>query len=274
VSSPAPPHDPWSEVATLIGDVGRSAERARRYRELAMSLAEPAFDRALAIGSEVRQAARTGAIAALAGADAELREIQARCTEGIARVQSSPPYRDLVAAFDAGDATRAAELASVVFAGLSASPASRTLYCPVAIAGGKSVDHFLPAGACAERIHTIAGEGLSGTSGSDVSSPGSDEAICPVRLSESHDESESPVALAFAPEAFAALVGRVAESDEVLFYARRLRAEFVVSCAPRVSDEWWDIRPDAYRRYLEDLKEALTGRSLVLVVERPTDASS
>jgi hypothetical protein len=258
----------------LIAEVGWSAERARRYRDLATSVAEPAFDRALAIGSEVRQAARAGTVAALAGAVAELREIQARCQEGINHVRRSVRYQHLLAAFEAGDSTRAAELASAVFDGVSASPASQTLYSPVAIAGGKSVDHFLPATICAERIRTVADEGLSGASDAGVSSPGSDESIRPLRLSETHDESESPISLAFAPTALPGLLGRLTDSDEMLFYARRLRAEFVVSCTSRVSDEWWGIRPDAYRRYLEDLKEALTARSLVLVIEPPDRASS
>jgi len=157
---------------------------------------------------------------------------------------------------------------------VSAAPVTRTLYAPVAIGGGKSVDHFLPADACADRIRTIAADGLAGASDADVSSPGSDEAIYPLRLSETHDEGESPIALAFAPDAVPGLVGRLAGSDVVLLYAHRLRAEFVVSCTSEVSDEWWEIRPDAYQRYLEELKVALTARSLVLVMEPSRQASS
>jgi hypothetical protein len=274
VSASAPPGDRWAEVAALIGDVGRSAERARRYRALAASLAEPAFERALAIGSEVRQAARGGAdAAALAGAIEELRDLDARCGAEIARIRATRQYADLLAAFESDDAARAADLASAVFESVTVAPAGTILYSPVAIGGGKSLDHFLPPTACADRIRTIATEGLVAASDAHGIVPGADEAIQPLRLTATHDEADSPVALAFAPEVLPPRIGCLADGDTVLVYARRLRAEFVVSCASRVSDEWWEIRPDAYRRYLEDLQQALTARDLTLVIE-PTPAAS
>ena len=100
-----------------------------------------------------------------------------------------------------------------------------------------------------------------------------DDAIQPLRLATTHDEADSPVALAYAPESLPRRAGFLLGGDAGLVYARRLQAEFVVSCASDVSDEWWEIRPDAYRRYLEDLQRALDTRGLALVIE-PSAAAS
>ena len=53
-------------------------------------------------------------------------------------------------------------------------------------------------------------------------------------------------------------------------YAERLTADFVVSCAAEASDEWWSVRPNAYRTYLDDLRVALTARSITMVIEPRT----
>jgi hypothetical protein len=259
----------------LIGEVGRNAERARRYRALVASVAEPTFERALAIGSEVRQLARGGSDAgALAGVIAELRDLDARCGGEIARVRATGPYQDLLIAYEADDdAARAADLAQVVFAGVSAAPVTRTLYSPVTIGGGKSVDHFLAPDICAERIRTIADVGLAVVNDLSGLFPGADESIQPLRLTTTHDEADSPIALAFGAAVLPPKVGWLTGGDIALVYARHLRAEFVVSGASSVSDEWWEIRPDAYRQYLEDLQRALTARGLALVLE-PSSAES
>src|SRR5207249_6113584 len=94
-----------------------------------------------------------------------------------------------------------------------------------------------------------------------------DDLVRPLRLGESHDESESPIALAFPPGSVPGAVGRLSGGGVVLLYAPRLRADFTVSCVARVSDEWWKIRPGAYRSYLEELRGALEARSLGLEIE-------
>jgi hypothetical protein len=50
----------------------------------------------------------------------------------------------------------------------------------------------------------------------------------------------------------------------VLFYAERLRAKFTIACVADVDDEWWRIRPDAYRSYVDDLEAALAVEGLTV----------
>jgi hypothetical protein len=60
----------------------------------------------------------------------------------------------------------------------------------------------------------------------------------------------------------------LAGTDLVLLYAERLVAPFVVTCSPSVDDEWWAVRPDAYRDYLEALRSTLSPGGLSVVVEK------
>ncbi len=261
--SPGAPTDLWAEAATLIGEVARRAENARRYRGLAATVAEPSFERAIAIGSDVRHAARRGATAFLIPMLAELRVLGDRCEAAVHGVRASPPYRELVQAFEGGDTTRATELASLVFDRVHVGAHESRAYWAVPLAAGKSLDHFLPADACAERIANIAEQGL--TAPSDAPALGGDEVVRPLHLSSTHDESESPIALAFDPGTIQSPVGRLEGGEVVLVYTPRLRTTFTVSYTAEVTDEWWRIRPDAYVRYLEALRAALTARSITLV---------
>ena len=231
MSGTSPSGDPWQDAAALIAEAGRSAEDAWRYRQLASTIAEPIFERALAIGSEVRRAAREGRTAALEDLTAELRELVTRCRNGIAEVRASSSYREAVHAFTNGDQARIAELAGAIFHGVVPLPTPGRLYWSVAIGGRGSVDHFLPAGVCAARIETTKREGL--TTSAEAPERGGDGLIRPVLLSRRHDESESPIALAFDPAELPGPVCGLSGSELVLVYAERLTADFVVSSRPR-----------------------------------------
>jgi hypothetical protein len=149
-----------------------------------------------------------------------------------------------------------------------ALPAPSRLYWSVAIGGRGAVDHFLPAEACAARIESAKREGL--TSPADAPERGGDDLIRPVILSRRHDEAESPIALAFELAELPGPVCGLSGSEIALVYAERLTANFVVSCAEEASDEWWSVRPNAYRAYLDDLRIALTARSITMVIEPRT----
>ncbi len=269
MSAPAAAPDPGAEAAALIGEAGRSAEDARRYRALADSLAPASFDRALAIGSEIRAAARRGAVEALVPFAAELRGLVARCRDAVGEVREGRTYQEAVRAFRSGDAAKAAALACDVFSGVAPRPGGGTLYYPLAIGGGRSVDHFLALDECAARIDACHRDGL--TSPSAAPDRGGNEEIRPIALTARHDEAESPIALAFEAGTFGAPTCALTGTETVLLYSTRTRADFVVSCAPRVSDEWWEIRPDAYRAYVDGLRAALAARSITLIVEPEPD---
>lgn len=258
------PRDVADEAATLIGDVGRSAERARRYRALAATIAEPTFDRVIMIGSEVRRAARTGGGGAIVTAVDELRALLRRCEEGIAEVQASTAYRSLAEAYAANDAEKATELAVAVFAGIVSETPSTPVHWPVPISSRRAGEHFVTPEQCATLIVEIGRAGI--TAPKEAPALGGDETIRPVRLTGPADASDGPITLAFDPSALKVPVGRLTEADDLLWYSAHLAAPFTVEATASVSDEWWEIRPSAYAQYLEDLRRALAERGLILRV--------
>ena len=265
---PMPGPDPLAEAAALIRDVGRSTQHARRYRDLAVAVAEPILDRTLAIGSDLRRAARGRGpepATAIAAAIAELRNLLARCEEAIDGIKTSSAYQEAVASFAAGEAERVAPLATAIFTDVIPYEPAGFLYWAVPLSNGRSGTHFLAPEEVAARLYVIAIEGFSAA----IQPPelGGDETIRPVMLTDQHEGSESPLALAFEPHAIPAPVCRLEGSNVVLFYAERLAATFVVSCTANVNDEWWKARPDTYRQYLEELRDALSARALRAVIE-------
>ncbi len=259
--------DVFAEAADRIADAARAAEDARRYRALAGAVAEPTFDRALAIGSDVRAAARRGEPAAVVPLLAELRELTERCRAGIAEIRASAVYQDAARAYAAAEPRRVAELASLLFADLALEHPG-TLYWSVPILGGRSHEHFLSAVACTDRIADLLHAGIPAAS--PPPARGADEILLPIVFTTSHEESESPVALALAPGAFPAPACRIVESEVVLYYAERLAADFTVTIAAETDDEWWRVRPAAYQTYVAELRAALTARSIPNAVAEET----
>ncbi len=256
--TPDPPtRDAWDEAAALITEVGRLSEDARRYRALGTLVAEPTFDRVLAIGSEVRQAARAGRNAPIVTAVLELRALLARCANALTELRADETYREMLASYAAGDAARTVEIAAKVYTDVTTAIASRPLHWPVPLRGRGAVEHFVPAERCAGTILDLAATGIPAPG--EVPDLGGDGAVRPIRFSESPDPAESPITLVVAPDVLPGPVGRLAGSDVVLWYAERLKIPFGVAATASVGDEWWQVRPDAYRTYLEDLRRALAG---------------
>lgn len=263
------PIDVRDEAAELIGQVGRRAQYAARYRALATTVAEPAFDRAIAIGSEIRQADRTGRSELIAAAVRELREQLRRCEEGLRDVRASASYRALVEAYATADVQRATELAVRVFAGVTSDAPSVAMHWPVPISGGRSADHFISPERCVATIRRVLEEGIPAPE--DAPALGGDDEVRPVGLTSSADTAESPITLLFEPRALPGPLGGLRE-DVGLWYAERLRAAFTVTAATTVRDEWWEIRPDAYAEYVTALARALAEAGLSLSMRSETTA--
>ena len=259
--------DPLARVADLIRDVGLAAERARRYRTLAASVAEPAFERALVIGTAIRRSLRDPERQRADAADAarELEALLAGCTRALTELQASDRYREAVAAVAAGATDRLARLAPALFSDVEPFSGARLVYWPVPIGGTRPAAHFLPAAECAARIARWASDGLvAATPPPEV---GADERIPAVVLAAEHDVAESPIALVVAADVFPAPLCRLAGGTTVLFYAARVRVPFRVRAAAVVSDEWWAVRPDAYRTYVDELRSALAPSGIAFDVE-------
>ncbi len=72
------------------------------------------------------------------------------------------------------------------------------------------------------------------------------------------------MALTIEPASFGVPVCRVGVGGDVALYVARLRVPFAVRCAPALHDEWWAVRPDAYERYVAELRAELTARAIPL----------
>ena len=263
---PAP--DPAEEAARLIREVGRSAQEARRYRRLATRIADPTFDRALALGSVVRAELRAGDgnTPGFAAVMAELRTLLEGCEHAIAEVRCDEVYREAAAGFTAGAVERVAALAPAIFTDVAAGCTAATLFWPFPIAGRRSDSHFLAPAECAERIHAAAAAGI------EAQDPppglGADDAIGAVVLAAEPDVVESPITVVIDRAALSTSLCHLEGTASALYYAPRLRAPFVIRCAALVHDEWWAVRPDAYRDYVNDLRNALGAYGIQLEIER------
>jgi hypothetical protein len=263
--------DPVERAAQLIREVGLAAQRARRYRGLAASVAEPAFERALAIGTAIRQALRDPVRqrAEAEHAAVELATTLERCTRAVAELQTEQPYREALDAVAAGALDRLARIAPAIFTDVEPFPDSRLVFWPVPIAGRTQTAHFLPPSECAERIRRLALEGFeAATPPPDL---GADERIPAIVLADEPDVTESPLAVVVEAAAFPAPLCRLAGGSAALFYARRVRLPFRVRAAATLTDEWWAIRPDAYRTYVDELRASLAAIGIELETEAVAD---
>jgi hypothetical protein len=256
--------DPVERVAELIRQVGRAAQQARRYRALVATVAEPAFDRALAIGTTIRQSLRDPERQQREAAHAaeELEAVRQRCERAIDDVHDSTVYQAALTAVTAGAVNDVTRLAPAIFDQVEPFPDAALLYSPLPIAGGPPGAHFIPPSECAARILAIASEGL--IAASPPPELGADERIPAIVLADEHDVAESPLTLVLDAHALPVPVCRLAGSNVALFYAARLHVPFRVRTAAAVSDEWWAIRPDAYREYVDELGAALIASGITV----------
>lgn len=260
------PSDVLAEAAALIRDAGLSAEQARRYRALASTIADPTFDRTLALGSTIRLAGRDrpGSESVLRAAIDELRQLLARSEAAIADVRASALHRAAAAGFAAGNAAQVTPLAIELFTDVIADESLGVVTWDVPLGGGSGSEHFASPEECAARIASIAQDGVPAAS--PPPHLGADDAITPVTLAAEVGAADSPVTLVFERARLPAPVCRLEHSPLVLFYAPRLRSPFTVHCTAEVTDEWWSIRPDAYAQWLAALGPLLKAQGLAVAV--------
>jgi hypothetical protein len=248
--------DVFAAAADLIRDVGERSQAARRYRDLA-SVADAAFERALALGTTVRRARRagTGALPEVAAAVAELQSLLGACENGLTRVRSSERYGTLVEAVRDERFERICELASAVFTDVTPHPGTRTVFWTLPLAGKRGQDHFLSAAECARRIRDFRADGIPAAA--PAPDLGADDQVPAVVLLTDQDAAESPFALAMDTGQLRVPPCRLAGTPIVLAYGLRLRAPFRVWGAATSNDEWWATGGDTYPAYLRQLRAAL-----------------
>jgi hypothetical protein len=264
--------DGLERVTALLAEVGACYQRGRRYRAIANDCEARFFEPALDVGSEIRVAERRGTLApeAVAVAVGTLEDLLTACRAAIAAAQSSPLYQRALVAWAAEDWSRVGELAPALFAAVERYEQCPTLHHAVPLAAGRrGAEHFISAAECASHICAALEEGL--TPARNALELGADEMLRALTLDDDPANAESPITLAIDPVALIVPVCRIVPGGEALVYGARLRVPMRVECASAVTDEWWMVRPDAYRRYVDELEAELTARGVAL--ERAAPAS-
>jgi hypothetical protein len=261
-----PSPDALAEAAALIRDVGLSAERARRYRALATTVAAPMLDRSIEIGSAVRRAGRDLGHGhdSIAAALTELRQLLAGSEAAIAAVRAEPRYRDAAAAFARGDVGRVSRLAAEIFTDVEPGDAFGRVAWEVPVGGERRGEHFASPATCVARIAAVRRDGLRAASA--PAGLGGDEIIAPIALTTDLDAGDGPLLVVYDVGSLPAPPCRLAGSTVALVYAARLNAPFGVRIAATVTDEWWTIRPDAYEEWRMTLAPLLAAEGLTLEV--------
>ena len=253
-------------VNDLVAKIGAAYKNAGRYRRLAPTCETRYLGPALTISSALRRIIRSDEPrrVEIEGQIARLRELLAECEAAIDEVRASDLYRRTHLAWQEGDGEYLSHALPEIFSSVAAERPNAPLYYPIQLRNPraeKREGHFTPAIALAERIALLARDGIPAeSSGNGL---GTDELIRAVPLGDDPESIESPVAVRIAPEALRAVaVCRVDLADDLLAYTPRLSAGVEVHCAPEAGDEWWAIRPDAYREYVLELRDALAARGI------------
>lgn len=258
--------DALEKIAELIAAVGRCYQDARRYRSIAAASEDGTLEQALEIGAAVRRGARGGGLDAASASEAcgRLRALLAECEAAVAGVRTSDAYHRAVRAWNEGRGSEVAALAPEIFTEVEPYPDCPSLYYPVPVAGRRrGGEHFVPPETCAATIADTARDGIGASrTPADL---GADDTIRAVFLSDDPEALESPIALVIEPQNLGVPVCRVGAGGDVTVYVATLRVPFAVRCAPAVTDEWWAVRPDAYARYVSELRAALRASAIPVV---------
>jgi hypothetical protein len=259
--------DILEEIAGAITEVADCHLRGRRYRMIAAFCEREVLEPALAIGSEVRLTHRRGGPArerATAMLD-ELRRLKDACESAIAGVHASAPYRVLVDAWNGGRHGDVAAAAPGVFTAVESYPRCPIVYHPIIVATRRAgAEHFITPVACAESIARVAREGIAPARALDL---GADEAVQAVALSDGFETLETPIAVAIDPAVVGVPMCRVVPVGDALVYTPLLRVPWHVRVAAAATDEWWAVRPEAYRDYVQELKAELAARRIALTTD-------
>jgi hypothetical protein len=258
------PADALDIVAALTAEVGTCYQRARRYRALAARCEDFYLARALEIGSEVRRAARGGLTdtTALAAAVISLRTLVSECEAEIAQVRGGDAYRRAAAAWADDRWDEVAAAAPAIFAAVEPYDPCPTLYWAISITARRRGDeHFISPAVCAAAILDARREGIRAAA--PPPDLGADETVGAIVLTDDPETAESPVLLAIDPADLPPAC-RVAPAGDALIYARSLRVPFEVRLAESVTDEWWAVRPEAYREYAAGLRAELAASAITV----------
>jgi hypothetical protein len=249
--------DAFARIEEQVVAIGELLEQTRRYRPLATESAE-LYAAVSRVTARVRRANRDAG-----GAGLDL-EALARAVESSGRAvrhlleefHSSPTYRALLDALGREDDAASRQLVPQVFADLQPTLAAGDLYWPLAAKRGEGL---LDPEAAAEAVTRMAHEGIEPQAGPGV---GADSSIRPIRFFAGIAGIDAALWVIVAGEQVSAPAFRAPELDEVLVYARRLRAPFSVGLRGESPDDWLELRAGGYEPYRERCRELIAARGV------------
>jgi hypothetical protein len=250
--------DAFARIEEQVVAIGELLEQTRRYRPLASESAE-LYAAVSRVTARVRRANRD------AGGGLDL-EVLARAVESSAgavrhlleEFHSSPSYRALLDALARDDDDASRQLVPQVFADLEPATAAGDLFWPL---GAKRGEGLLDPEAAAEAVTRMAHEGIEPQAGPGV---GADASIRPIRFFAGIAGIDVALWVIVAGERVSAPAFRAPELDEVLVYARRLRAPFSVGLRRESPDDWLELRVGGYEPYRERCRELIAARGVVV----------
>jgi hypothetical protein len=250
--------DVFARIEEQVVAIGELLEQTRRYRPLASESAE-LYAAVSRVTARVRRANRD------AGGGLDL-EALARAVESSAEAvrhlleefHSSPTYRALLDALAREDDAASRQLVPQVFADLEPTIAAGDLFWPL---GAKRGEGLLDPEAAAEVVTRMAREGIEPQAGPGV---GADASIRPIRFFAGIAGIDAALWVIVAGGLVSAPAFRAPELDEVLVYARRLRAPFSVGLRRESPDDWLELRAGGYEAYRERCRERIAAHGVAV----------
>ena len=252
--------DVFATIEAEVVAIGEFLDEARRYRPLAAE-ADRLYAEAAGIATEVRRANRASRGDDAAGSEARMQAIALSAKQTLADFRAGALYRTTVDGLAADPPrTTAAELAAL-FADVEPYRPTGRAYLPLVAKRGKDV---LEPEAAAEALAMMAADGIEPQRGPGV---GGDARVQPVRFFESLVAIDAPLVVIVESDAIGAggpPTLRAPELGEILVYAPRVRAPFVVGLRDESPDDWLGVRAGGYPAYRDRCRELVAARGLVV----------
>jgi hypothetical protein len=252
--------DAFSRIEAHVVAIGELLEQTRRYRPL-LEQAEKLYLSATRVSRRVRIANRSGSAAAddLRALEEEIESIATTARTLLDDLLHGEPYRRLLAALEADDVGTAAKLVADLFADIEPVAPAGPLYLPLSPKRGEGA---LAPDAAADTVADMIRHGIPPQ---HAPGAGGDASVRPIRFYERLSGIDAALLVTVDAGALGRPAFRTRELDEVLVYARRLKAPLAVALPQKSPDDWLELRAGGYAEYREKCRAALIDRGIAVV---------
>jgi hypothetical protein len=244
-----------NELESAIADLGSRLARVQKYRRGVGPEGDVLRRDTLALGDAARRLHRREALDETEAARllADARTLDRRFGTLLAAIRTAPEYREAIEAERRGDAATLASRLPSVFAQLETVARVPDLFHPF---GCFQRGRLRPPAAMVAALTDMRDAGLPAES--DDLSPGADPEL-PAVILQAEPAPDEPILLRFPATTLPAPVHRLADTEDYLLHAPRVRAPFVVRIATALSDEQLrvELNDADWRAYRAELTAAL-----------------